>query len=272
MKHNPGSRMRSLALSATGAALIASSAAAVPIDVTITNTQPGGGLYLTPLLSIFHDGSFDTFDAGSSASAGVELLAEEGSPAGVIADVEAANTANGTSHTTAVLANPAGFAGAPVLDPGESTTITVDLDPTSHRYFSFLSMVIPSNDTFIGNDDSMAYELFDAMGGFSALSDITVTAGDAWDAGTEADDGNGAAFAPPTATGATDTADPIAALADLDFLIGRPQAPGGTVGSASGVLATISFAEVAPVPLPASFPLLALGVAGLGMIRRRQNR
>ena len=264
--------LRAAALGLTASIGLAGAAAATTVSITITNNQDVGGLHLTPLLAMFHDGSFDAFDAGSASSSAVQLLAEEGSPADVIAEIDAANTANGTMHTTAVLANPAGFAGAPVLDPGEITTLMVDLDPSKHRYFSFLSMVIPSNDTFIGNDNPMAYQLFDGMGNFSFAGDIDVSVMDAWDAGTEADDGNGAAFAPPTALPATDTMDPIAALANLDFLIGRPQAIGGTVQSARGPLATISIEEISPVPLPAGMPLLLAGLSVFGVARLRKAR
>lgn len=247
--------------------LLAGAASAATIEITVTNNQPRGGLYLTPLLSIFHDGTFDSFDAGSRASAGVQLLAEEGFASGVISEVNAANP----NHATAVIANPAGFGGAPVLDPGEVTTITVDLDTSSQRFFSFLSMVIPSNDTFIGNDNAMAYELFDDLGNFVFNDTIRVYADEAWDAGTEADDGNGAAFAPPTGTDATATDDFITALGDLDFLFGRPQAPGGTVQSTSGLLASISFTQVAEVPLPAGFPMLAAALGVFGFMRRRKS-
>ena len=253
------------------ATLLAGAASARTLEITVTNEQAQGGLYLTPLLTIFHDGSFDSFDAGSAASAGVEALAEEGDVGGVVAEVNQANADNGTSHTTAVIANPAGFGGAPVLDPGEVTTIRVDLDAATQRFFSFLSMVIPSNDTFIGNDNAQAYELFDALGAFVFTGPIEVFASDAWDGGTELDDGNGAAFAPPTGSPATETTDPVSGLADLDFLIGRPQAPGGTVQSASGLLASIRITEVAPVPLPAGLPLLLAGLAGLGLLRRRKG-
>lgn len=251
--------------------LCAGAASATTVEITITNNQSVGGLYLTPLLTIFHDGTYDSFDAGASASAGVQLLAEEGDVSGVIADVNATNMANGTNHTTAVLTNPAGFAGAPVLDPGEVTTIRVDLDAATQRFFSFLTMVIPSNDTFLGNDNSMAYELFDSFGNFAFNDLISIYADDAWDGGTEADNGNGAAFAPPTGTGPTVTTDVISSLANLDFLIGRPQAPGGTVQSASGLLASISITEVAAIPLPAALPLLLLGLGSLGVARRRRK-
>lgn len=252
--------------------LLASAASATTLEITVVNEQASGGLYLTPLLSIFHDGSYDSFDAGSNATAGVELLAEQGDPSGVIADVNAANTANGTNHATTVIANPGGFPGAPVLDPGEVTTIQIDLDVATQRFFSFLSMVIPSNDTFIGNDGAMAYELFNLDGDFVFDSPIEIFAGDAWNAGTELDDGVGAPFTGPNgpAGESTETFEAISALDNLDFLIGRPQAPGGTVQSASGLLASISFSEVAPVPLPAGLPLLLGGLGMIGFLRRKK--
>lgn len=248
--------------------LLASAASATTLEITVVNEQAGGGLYLTPLLSIFHDGTYDSFDAGSNATAGVELLAEQGDASGVIADVNAANP----NHATTVIANPGGFGGAPVLDPGEVTTIQIDLDVASQRFFSFLSMVIPSNDTFIGNDSATAYELFNLEGEFVLNSPIEIFAGDAWNAGTELDDGLGAPFTGPNGPDgdSTETSDPIAALDTLDFLIGRPQAPGGTVQSASGLLASITFSEVAPVPLPAGLPLLLGGLGMIGFLRRKK--
>ena len=252
--------------------LMAGAASAVTLDITVTNNQASGGLFLTPLLSVFHDGTFDAFDAGAIPSAGLELLAEEGEPSGVIGEVNDLNTANGSNYATAVAANPAGFGGAPVLDPGEETTIRVDLDPGSQRFATFLSMVIPSNDTFIGNDNPFAYELFDIAGNFIFTDLIEFLVGDAWDAGSEADNGDGAAFAPPTGTAALSTSDGISPLADLDFLIGRPQAPGGNVASASGLLASISITEVAPVPLPAGLPLLMGALGAFGLLKRRKAR
>ena len=245
--------------------LAAGAASAATLQITVTNEQATGGLYLTPFLSIFHDGSFDSFDAGAPASTGVEAIAEEGDIAPLRGIADAAG------HVTAVSANPAGFPGAPVLDPGEVATIEIELDSTDNRYFSFLSMVIPSNDTFIGNDNPLAYELFDSTGQFIFDRLIQVTASDAWDGGTELDDGNGAAFAPGTGFAATETTDPIARLANLDFLLGRPQAVGGTVQSANGLLASISITEVAPVPLPAGLPLLLAGLGALGIAGRRRK-
>ena len=48
------------------------------VSVEIENLQPNDGFFFTPVWAGFHDGSFDFFDAGGTASAALELLAEEG--------------------------------------------------------------------------------------------------------------------------------------------------------------------------------------------------
>ncbi|MEP6321779.1 MAG: spondin domain-containing protein, partial [Paracoccaceae bacterium] len=83
-------------------------ASAASVQISITNNQAADGVYLTPLASILHNGSFDSFDRGVAASASVELLAEEGDPSLVLGDAAAAGAVTG-----AILA-PGGFGGAPV--------------------------------------------------------------------------------------------------------------------------------------------------------------
>lgn len=245
-------------------ALVAAPAAAKSIEITITSNQQVGGLFLTPLLTVLHDGSYDAFDPGSAASTGVETLAETGSPAAEIGGAAA-------GFTTNVITSPGGFAGAPVIDPGESATIRIDnIDVTSDRYLTFLSMIIPSNDLFVGNGNPFAYELFDDMGNFTNISPIEITADEVWDAGTEANDNQGAAFNSAGGT-ETETDDPIALVGDLSFLFGQGTAAGTTVStipSGQQLLATI---EVAAVPLPAGLPLLAMALGGLGYMRRKQK-
>jgi hypothetical protein len=47
------------------------------VKVTIENLSPSNGLVITPLWVGFHDGTFDTFNLGSPATASLERLAEE---------------------------------------------------------------------------------------------------------------------------------------------------------------------------------------------------
>jgi hypothetical protein len=151
---------------ATCGLLLATAAEAKVVEVSITNNQAAGGLYLTPLLSIFHDGTFDPFDVDSAASQAVEDLAEEGDGMGLLTEA-------GVPSSGPIL-SPGGFAGAPVIDPGETATLRFDVDEGSDRYFSFFSMVIPSNDNFVGNDNPTAYEVFDADGRFAFVGPIEV--------------------------------------------------------------------------------------------------
>jgi hypothetical protein len=75
---------------------------------------------------------------------------------------------------------------------------------------TFASMVVPSNDAFIGNHDPWAIELFDAAGNFKGKQVITVPGSMVWDAGTELNTEMDAAFINQTGpnTGVT-TACPV---------------------------------------------------------------
>lgn len=269
---------KTMSLRAMGLALLASTAlggaaSAAQIEITVTNNSADGGLFLTPLLSVFHDGSFDTFDLGSAASAGVEALAEDGNVG------PERDRAEALGFNTAVVTGPAGFgsvgAQPPLLDAGETSTIVVDLDPASDLYFTFLSMVLPTNDNFIGNFNPMAYQLFDAAGNFTGLPDIEVLGNEVWDSGTEDNTGTGLPFSTAGGT-ATDTVGGVVTQqASLDFLLGRGT-PVGDITSVQGstdLLATISFNQVAPVPLPAALPMLlgGLGLMGMTGLRRRKS-
>lgn len=152
------------------------------IEVTVTNLAPTDGTLVTPVFLATSDGVYDFFDEGSPASPSLESLAEDGSPAGRIA------AALGTGQVAAARATPGG-----PLQPGDSRTITIDassLDELS-QYLSYASMVIPSNDAFVGNDDPQQLDLFDESGNLIArVGDgaFIVTGDQVWDAGTEVND------------------------------------------------------------------------------------
>jgi hypothetical protein len=153
---------------------------AAPIRVTIRNFAPAGGTFQTPLWVGFHDGSFDIYDSGASASTAVERIAEDGET-GPISD---AFTASGAGSMQGVIAGSMGAIG-----PGEMASALFNLEPTSasSRYFSYASMVIPSNDAFIANGNPMAFPIFDEMGNFLGANFI-VMGSMVLDAGTEVND------------------------------------------------------------------------------------
>ena len=135
------------------------------------------------------DGNFDVYDRGAPAEDFLEQLAEDGGTGGItqaFAD-SAAVGADGTIN-----------AGGP-LEPGETQFIDLVVDPTVSRYFSYASMVIPSNDAFISSPGNpLAIEIFDANGNFLGL-DRNVDGNDVLDAGTEVNTELDAAFLNQTA-------------------------------------------------------------------------
>jgi hypothetical protein len=151
---------------------------ALSFDIEIENTSdetvyPGA---LTPALWAAHDGDLALFADGQVASAGLERIAEDGDPSVLLAAVGA----DGAVDQSNVV-------GAAPIGPGESYQLTVTLDATN-RYLSLVSMVVPSNDTFVALGAN-GVELIDSNGDRRSEQDI---AGDiatllgAWDAGTEA--------------------------------------------------------------------------------------
>ncbi len=153
---------------------LAVSASAVDIAVTVRNTTPDNGLWAVNPVLMVHDGMFDTFDSGSAASAELENAAEDG-------NVGPLQTAFGVSQPNGLSA----FIGGPVA-PGTSYTQIFSIDPSipSHQYLSYLSMIIPSNDGFWGNDTPDAYPIFDGDDNVIART-IQIMGTDVWDAGTE---------------------------------------------------------------------------------------
>ena len=245
-----------------------SAASAARVSITIDNLTPSGGLYFTPVWVGFHDGSFDSFNSGEAASASIEAIAEGGDVSGLRADFAAAGGA-----VDGVVTAPDGFAGAPVFDPSDSASITLELDAGSSRYFSFASMVIPSNDAFIGNDDPMAFEIFDATGAFAGPLDIIVAGSWIWDAGTELNDGLGAAFSALGGT-STDENELIGAHTGLGVLLGSMTVAGTVIDPVTGdftqpgyQLARISIKEV---PEPGTLAMFGFGLSLvlIGRVRR----
>lgn len=242
------------------------SAQAGTFSITIENLQGAGGFSLTPLYTMFHDGSFDPFTEGQSASAAVEALAEVGVTS-LLPD----------GPTTRVVVDTGG--GPPTIDPGQSVTSTITFDPaaTSARFFSFLSMIVPTNDQFIGNDQADAFEVFDAGGNFLGPLSINVTGLFAYDAGTEVNnpaDGPAFVLGVDGSQGTEEGGVITQAQFGLDPFVGL-NTPAGVVGFAPDLVidpgnTLLARITVNQVPLPATAPLMIGALAAFAFARRRR--
>ncbi|MEM7576499.1 MAG: spondin domain-containing protein [Planctomycetota bacterium] len=280
--------IRSLAVACAGVAGLAvfnlSSANAqavgdIQIDIAHGNQTD---LSLTPVWFGFHNGAFDMFDVGSPADAvlgtnAVELVAELGDVSQITADFTAAPGIPGDIQGV-VTAVGTGSLAAPPIQPGETGTgFVTPINPSGYQYFSFLSMIVPTNDTFIGNDDPLAYRVFndddqliDAMGNPTLERVITLTAADVLDAATEVNNGIGAAFTQgQDGTLGTDENGNVTLGSDLSAFLGVTDVTGRTINdliTGDEVLATITLSIV---PEPATASLLGLGA--LAVVRRKRR-
>ena len=154
------------------------------VVITIENAQPRNGVFLTPPWIGIHDGTFDTYDGGSPANVPlggneIESLAEDGNNAPLTATFDALQP--GSPQVQGV-AGPTG-----PLAPGQRVSVTLNVNPLTDRYFSYASMIIPSNDAFIANGNPLAHQLFDVNGNFVGTG-FVVSGDETNDAGTEAND------------------------------------------------------------------------------------
>lgn len=245
-------------------------AQAAMIKVTVTNNAQVNGFTFTPLYTSFHNADFDAFNVGSAASAGVEALAELGD-----ASVLASERLAVDSGSVGGVIFPAG--GMRPLFPGEAGSQTFDIsEPTNNMFFTFLSMILPSNDTFFGNDDAL--QIFDASGVFLGNRIINVTGADLWDAGTEALNISSAPFVAGIATDSpTDSNNLIRAAESLSAFAGLGLGNGQTLDASlidflsnpsAFNVATITIEEV---PEPAAASVFLLGLLGLGYASRRRK-
>jgi hypothetical protein len=203
------------------------SAQTVPVTVRVENLSQPQGYFVTPTWVAFHNGTFDTFNQGTALGAGnpFEPLVEDGvtGPISTAFRSSPAGLAGGVDRT---ITAPGGVSAPPVFDPGESASLTFDVNPLTGRYFTYAAMVIPSNDAFIGNDNPTSIPIFDAAGNFTGPVTFTVLGTSVRDAGTEANNETSAAFFNQVTNGdGTTTSEPVTLHPGLLGSIGNP---GGT--------------------------------------------
>lgn len=144
--------------------------------VTYTGTwtaaaTPGGvpdGAHFSPLIGGVHNGSVEFLEAGGTATAGIESMAERGRTAALSEEIKAAG-----ANALSVLRKESGSG-----TTDSSTFESVVLTPDHHR-ITLLSMIAPSPDWFIG---VFGLSLLDAEGNWVEALTVDLHP---YDAGTE---------------------------------------------------------------------------------------
>lgn len=233
------------------------------VTVTITNLAKPNSVSFAPLHLGFHRGAFDAFNIGNPPGAGIISVAEGG--------------AGGQWQTDFAAADPTATRGtiAGALTPGQSRSQSFIVNAGMNRFFTFASMVIPSNDFFIGNDNPQQYRLFDDAGNL-LINSITQTSSQIWDGGSEAFSVAGAAF---LVNGVNAVRTPQNGVVSFNFselmgFNGQQTAAGYTFNSdltANEPIYRIDFTSTAVVPEPGSMILLGSGLLMLGGVMRRRR-
>lgn len=180
-------------------------AAVVNVNVTIENLAPTGGVAITPVWVGFHSGNFDTYNSGAAAgrvTAGLESLAEDGDFSALSTDfnagftyVDGANMNNRVAATGITAGRVDGGIGSPTgpppLQPGQSASSMFAIDDGgANNFFSYASMVLPSNDFFVANGSPTSFDLSALLAGGGSIDILIGAPGSVNDAGTEAEDFN----------------------------------------------------------------------------------
>lgn len=134
-------------------------------EVTITNMTVGQPF--TPPVIATHNRGFRMFEVGRAASEEVKEIAENGNLAPLVAAVE--NSPKVSDFVVAVAGDP------PPLMPGSSVTVEINAS-RSAKVLSFVSMLICTNDGFVG---------VDRMNLPRNVGDVAVANVGDYDAGTE---------------------------------------------------------------------------------------
>ncbi len=267
----------------------------VQLHVTVENLT-SNSVAITPLWVGFHNGSFDSYNNGLSTQPGLERLAEDGDTSAISADFLAGLTYIDNLNQSATVASSqpgadrvdgtlASASGPPPIQSGGMATklFTIDIDG-SNRYFSYASMVIPTNDFFVANGNPLAHDLMSLYDGQGSISFLIGTPGTVNDAGTEEEDFAFSAGNPLfpgrglPAGQAGPNLGPLDATMVIQNVVGDPFA--GFLNAGGVDLTGFDFNQftgtgiarvtITAVPEPSTFALMALGGVALAALRRRR--
>ena len=260
--HRPTLYFTRLAAAAVAAFTLVATAQAqqVVVTATITNLAPANSISFAPLHVGFHNGSFDAFNLGGVAAAGIVSVAEGGAGGQWQADFAAADP----SATRGTIGG--------LRLPGTSASLSFVVNAGLNPFFTFASMAVPSNDFFIGNDDAQEYRLLGASGQL-LISSITVRANEVWDAGSEVFDPAASAFVGNNSLRAPQNSVVAFNFGEFAGFNGLTTGAGYVFNSqltAASEVYRIDFAVVA-VPEPGTYGLLSAGLLAVAWVARRRR-
>lgn len=146
-------------------------------EVTVENLTSGQPL--TPPAAVTHRGAADLFEAGQAASYEVKEIAENGNLGPLLEALD------GNKHVSNVVVAVAGD--PPPVMPGQSVTFEIEAE-NGAQFFSFVSMLICTNDGFTGLDRVKLPNQVGASAAYMASG---------YDAGTEINTEDFADIVPP---------------------------------------------------------------------------
>ena len=127
-----------------------------------------------------HDGNFDLYDLGSPITPAFERLVEDGNNDPLS---DSFDDSRGTIYDATV--------GSAPLCPGETARLSFDFDLEDgvKHYFSYATMILPSNDAFLANGNPKEHLIIDNKGRtVNSRTVIRETGDDVLDGGTEVND------------------------------------------------------------------------------------